>query len=146
MQLSRELRDYILFIAFIGAILMLLLGLVEALNIILIISMVIAFWIPIMTLFIMGNYAFSQQITRAKYERLEYLQSKIMELSNVEKIDKETTAHIISLMDYHDRVKGARNSLYNIRSFTNLFGSLALPFLAAALNAIDVWQKTFGMP
>ncbi len=145
-QLSRELRNYILTMAFGGAGLLLTAGLLGTISLLLIISMLAIVWMPIIALFLLGNHAFSQQITRVKYERLEKLQSRIMKLSNVEKMDKETTAHIMGLMDYHDRVKATRNSLYNTEAFTNLIGSLALPLFAAFLSAIDVWQKFFGKP
>ena len=144
--LSRELRDYLLLFASLSATLFLLAGMIYTLNIILIIGFLILNWIPILALFILGNQAFSQQIVRAKYERLDKLQSKIMKLSNIEKMDKDSAAYIKILMDYHDRVKSSRNSLYNSESFINLIGSLALPSLAAILSAIDVWQKIFGKP
>jgi hypothetical protein len=146
LQLSKQLRDYILVLAFAGAGLLLLDGLVGTLNIVVILITLVVDWIPILALFVLGNRAFSQQIVRVKYERLEKLQSQIMELSNAEKSDKDTTAHIKSLIDYHDRVKSSRNSLYSTESFINLIGSLALPLLGATLSIIDVWQKIFGKP
>lgn len=144
--LSNELRNYILFIAVAGAILLLLVGSIGALNTTVIALMLIISWIPILTLFVIGNQAFSQQIIRVKYERLEELQTKIMELSNVEKMDTDTMAHVKGLMDYHDRVNSSQNSLYNAGSFVNLIGSLALPVLSVILSTIDVWQKIFGKP
>lgn len=141
LRLAKELRNYILFIAIASAILLLLVGLVGTINNSLILLMLIMAWIPILTLFILGNQAFSQQIIRVKYERLEELQAKIMKLSNVEEMDAKTIEHVKNLMDYHDRVSSSQNSLYNVQSFINLIGSLALPVLSVILSTIDVWQK-----
>ena len=146
LQLSKQLRDYILAFAFASAGLLLLNGLVGSLNIRVIILTLVVAWIPMLALFFTGNQAFSQQIIRVKYQRLEELQSQIMKLSHVENLDKDTIAHIKSLIDYHDRVKSSRNSLYSTESFVNLVGSLAMPLLGATLSIIDVWQKIFGEP
>lgn len=144
LQLSKELRDYLLKLAFASAIFMLLLGWTGYLTITITIGALVLVWIPILALFILGNQAFAQQIIRVKYERLEKLQSKIMKLSNAKKMDTDTVAYINSLRDYHDRVKSSRNSLYNPESFTSLITSLALPSFAAILDVIDIWQKIFG--
>ena len=146
LQLSRQLRDYILVLAFATAGLLLLDGFVGTLNIMVILITLVVAWIPILALFVLGNQAFSQQIIRVKHERLEKLQSEIMQLSAVKEMDKDTIAHITSLMNFHDRVRATRNSLYNPEAFMNLVGSLALPLLAAILSAIDVWQRIFGRP
>ena len=146
LQLSMQLRDYILVLAFAGAGLLLLDGFVGSLNIVVILITLVVDWIPILALFVLGNRAFSQQIIRVKHERLEKLQSEIMQHSDVKEMDKDTIAQLTSLMDFHDRVRATRNSLYNSESFRNLVGSLALPLLAAILSAIDVWQRIFGRP
>lgn len=146
LQFAKELRDYIFFIAFASAILLLLAGVIGAFNITILLSMLAVVWIPMLVLYVLGNQAFSHQIVRSKYYRLEKLQSEIMKRSDVENLDKDTIAHIKSLVDYHDRVKSSRNSLYSPDSFINLIGSLALPLLGAILSAIDVWQKLLGKP
>jgi hypothetical protein len=146
LQLASQLRDYILVLAFASAGLLLLDGFVGTLNIMVILITLVVAWIPILALFVLGNQAFSQQIIRVKHERLEKLQFEIMQLSAMKEMDKDTVAHITSLMNFHDRVRATRNSLYNPESFVNLIGSLALPLLAAILSAVDVWQRIFGRP
>ena len=143
MQLSEELRNYILGISFWFAIFMLLMGLVGALNTITILMVSVFNWIPSLTLFVLGNYVFTRLITRIKHERLERLQSEIMKLSGLGKFDTRTTAQIMSLMDYHDRVKASRNSLINLQSILNLVGSLALPLLATLIQAWPYIQNLF---
>ena len=127
------------------AILLFIVGSAVAFNIYMALASPVA-WIPILALFILANQAFSQQIVRVKYDKLEKLQSEIMKLSNVEKMDTDTIARVKSLMDYHDRVKSSRNSLYSPESFVNLIGSLALPVLSVILSTIHVWQRIFGTP
>jgi len=145
-QLSRELRDYILIYSFSVAMFMALSSLVGGLNMVNIFLFVVASWIPVLTLFILGNYVISQQVTRAKQQRLGELQTRIMGLSKIDSMDKETTTHVTALMDYYERVKSTRNSLHNTESLINLIGSLALPLFAAILSAIDVWQRFFSAP
>ena len=100
-------------------------------------------WTPTLTLFILGHYVFSRLIKRLKHERLGNLQSKIMKLPNADELDTKKTAQIMSLMDYHDRVKATPNSLINSQSVVNLFGSLALPLLATLIQALSCIQNLF---
>ena len=123
---------------------MLLLGLTGYLTLTITIGGLVLVWIPILALFILGNQAFALQIMRVKHERLEKLQSEIMRLSDVKEMDKDRIAYITNLMNFHDRVRATRNSLYNPEAFVNLIGSLALPLLAAILSVIDIWQRIFG--
>ncbi len=146
LQLSKQFSDFILVFAVASAGLLLLNGLVGSLNIRVIVLTLVVAWIPMFALFFTANQAFSQQIVRVKHKRLELLQSEIMKLSDAEKLDRDTVADITSLIDYHDRIKSSRNSLYSAESFINLIGSLALPTLGAVLSVIDIWQKIFGKP
>ena len=143
LQLSEQLRDYILLFSFAITVFMLLTRLVGALNIIIIVEFLIFNWIPILTLFFLGHYAFSSLITRVKHERMGILQSKIMNISKLGQMDTKTMAQIMSLMDYHDRVKAARNSLINSQAIVNLIGSLALPSLATLIQAWPYIQNLF---
>jgi hypothetical protein len=147
LQISNEINNFSLSAAIIFATLILPLRLLGAFNLTIIIVYVVFTLIPLITLFVLANQAFSQQITRVKFERLKELQSKIMKLSSdVETLDKDSIVHIKNLMDYHDRVKSGRNSLYSSESFLNLLRSLALPILSVILGTIDVWQRIFGQP
>lgn len=143
MQLSDELRDYMLMFSFGTTLFMLLTVLTGALTTIGIFTLLITNWIPVLTLFILGNYVLARLIKRAKYERLEILQSEITKLSSIGKLDTKTTAQILSLMDYHDRIKATPNSLINSQSMINLFGSLALPLLATLIEALPHIQNLF---
>jgi hypothetical protein len=141
LQLSAQLRNYLLVYASFVALFMLLVLLIGALNIIIIIEFLIINWIPILTLFILGHLAFASLVTRVKHERMAELQSKIMKLSSQDKTSTKTT-QIMKLMDYHDRVKATRNSLINSQSILNLMGSLALPLLATLIQ--DYMKELFS--
>lgn len=134
LQLSEQLRNYILIYSFATALFMLLMSFVGALNMITIVEFLIFNWIPILTIFILGHYAFSSLITNVKHERMGIIQSKIMNISKLGQIDTKTTAQIMSLMDYHDRVKTAKNSLINSQAIVNLIASLALPLLTTFIQ------------
>ena len=134
LQLSEQMRDYILQYSLMVTLFMLLTLIAGGLNIIMIVAFMIFNWIPILFLFFSGHYAFSSLITRAKYERMGELQSQIMKLSSLDKTDVKSTAQIMSLIDYHDRVKVGRNSLINSQALVNLVGSLALPLITTFIQ------------
>jgi hypothetical protein len=143
LQLAEQLRDYILEYSLLVTVFMILTVIAGGLNIITFIVFMIFNWIPILILFFSGHYAFSSLITRVKYEKMGELQSKIMKLSDLGKADTETTTQIMRLMDYHDRVKAAKNSLINSQAIVNLIGSLALPSLAILIQAWPYVQNLF---
>jgi len=145
-QLDKELRGFMLLAAFFEASLLFLINLIGGFTVTIISISLVFSWIPILALFVLGNQAISEQIIKAKHERLEKLQSKIMELSNLKKMDTDTMRQIRDLMDYHDRVNSSQNSLYNFESYANLIGALTLPVLSVLLGTIDVWQKIFSKP
>jgi len=140
-NLSRELGFVMLIFAIECAVLMVLLRSLNFLNLQNLIPIVILVWIPILLVFFLGNFAFSKQISQAKIERMESLQKEIMRLSSTENLDKDTTDLIISLKDYHDRVKNSRNTLINVRSILNLFSSLALPLITGVLGEIELLKQ-----
>jgi hypothetical protein len=143
LQLSEQLRDYLLVYSSGIALFMLLVGFVGALNLITVSEFMIFNWIPILTLFLVSHFAFSSLITRVKQKRMGVIQSQIMKLSSLNKTDTKTITQIMSLMNYHDRVKSAKNSLLNLQSIINLLGSLALPSLAILIDAWPYVQELF---
>ena len=143
LQLSQELRNYILIFSFAITLFMILLVLTGALNTTSIFGTLFFNWIPILALFSLGNYVFSRLIQRVKHERLDVLQSKLMKLSSMNEVDTKKTTQIMTLMDYYDRVKATPNSLINSQSIVNLLGSLALPLLTLLIQAWPYIQNLF---
>lgn len=103
--------------------------------------------IPLLIFYIATENAFSNHIRDAKYRRMTQLQKQIFDLemkkdaTNVDKVKL-----IRELLDFHEQIKRTPNSLVNVDSLLNLLGSLALPFLGALLNILDIWKKLFGKP
>jgi len=111
------------------------------------ISVVSAFWTPLVLYFLLSESAFAHLLINARLERLAILQQQIMEIEkNQDMNQKEPAEAVKRLLDLHDRVKSAPVSMINLSAIGNLLGSLALPLLAALLNIFDIWQKLFGTP
>ena len=137
---------------------LLLVALLLGLNIVLVIpaklysqvyliSTIIAFWIPSLFYFWMSETSFSKLVRAAKMERLDVIQSQIIEIESTQDMkQKEPAESVQRLLDLHDRVKAAPVSIINLNSIANLLGSLALPLLAFLINVFDIWQKLFQTP
>jgi hypothetical protein len=135
LEFAAEVRSYLMIYSFGIALFMLLTQLVGRLNLFNLVQFFLLNWLPILTMFVLANVALSGMITRVKHERMGEIQAQIMKLARLEKTDTKITAQIMGLMNYHDRVKGARNSLVNSQAIVNLLGSLALPAIATLIQA-----------
>ena len=77
-------------------------------------------------------------ISRAKWKTLNAIQAEIEEVQAQVKItDKETMDVINRLIDYHNRIKAARNSALDLRGGLNFLNSLLLPLVAFMLANLD---------
>ena len=95
-------------------------------------------WIPIIAMFILNQTSLSSIIRRAKWKTLNEIQARVEQLHGADSLaDKDTMDAINRLMDYHDRIKGTRNSAFDLRAFLSLVNSLLLPFLALLLANLD---------
>jgi ABC-type multidrug transport system fused ATPase/permease subunit len=102
------------------------------------ILLVLIYWLPIITVFILNQTSLSSIIRRAKWKTLNEIQSKVEKLQAVENFeDKETMEAINRLMDYHDRVKATRNSALDLNTTLHFINSLLLPLLAFLLGNLD---------
>ena len=107
----------------------------------------IGLWIPLLLFYISTESAFSNHIGLAKNQRLTQLQNQISELEQkTDPPDVDRIKLVRELMEFHEQIKHTPKSLINMDSLLNLFGSLALPFLGALLNILDIWNKLFGTP
>lgn len=95
--------------------------------------------------------------TREDLENLLYIRQNAKPLNSVEinnsivdqkavLPDVERIKLVRELLEIHKQIKHTSKSLINIDSLLNLFGSLALPFLGALLNILDIWKILFGVP
>jgi hypothetical protein len=111
----------------------------------LVIMSAVGIGLPLLIFYIATENAFSNHIRKAKYGRMTQLQKQISNLEmkkDAASVDKVKL--IRELLDFHEQIKRTPNSLVNLDSLLNLFGSLALPFLGALLNILDIWKNLFG--
>jgi hypothetical protein len=102
------------------------------------IFVIIIWWFPIITLFILYQTSLASVIRRAKWKTLNEIQSQVEELRATNNLkDKETMEAINRLMDFHDRVKATRNSAIDSTTIVNFINSLLLPLLAFILGNLD---------
>jgi hypothetical protein len=95
-------------------------------------------WAPTVLLYAAGQFHISSVISRAKWEILNEIQTKIESLYVLEDIpDKDTLERLEKLMDYHDRIKNTPNSAINLRSGLNFLNSLLLPVIAFVIGNLD---------
>ena len=114
---------------------------------ILLVTSAITLWFPLLAFYAVTEQSFSAQIRSSKDRRLTPLQNQITQLDQRTNIlDTETLKRVQALLDLHERIRRTPNSLINVESLLNLFGSLALPLLGVLLNILDIWKKLFGIP
>jgi len=95
-------------------------------------------WGILAVLFLMYQRHLAKIISKAKRRKLKEVQAKIVKLEAQEQVPtKDTLEHIGKLMDYHDRIKGTKNSALDIRVGLGFLNSLLLPVLASLLGNIQ---------
>lgn len=101
-------------------------------------------WLPIIAMFILNQNSLYSIIRRAKWKTLNEIQAKVEKLQGTEHYsDKETMDALNRLMDYHDRVKGTRNSAIDLSTTLNFINSLLLPLLAFILGNLSLVLSLF---
>ena len=103
-----------------------------------IIPMIVVGWGPLTIIFLLNQYALSKIITEGKWIKLNEIQAQVAAIETVQNVaDKDTMEAINRLMDYHDRIKGTRNSALNLRASLNFLNSLLLPLITFILANLD---------
>ena len=88
-------------------------------------------WLPLIALFVVNQVAISGVITRTKRKSLNEVEVQMAELRPREDPpEHETMETLLWLWDYHDRIKGTRNSALDIMGILNLVNTLLIPLLA----------------
>jgi hypothetical protein len=96
---------------------------------------IIVAWLPITILFVTSQYALAKIISRAKRRTLNEIQTQIEQIQTTEDIaEKETMEKINRLMDYHDRVKGTKDSTLDLHAILSFVNSLLLPIIGFVLG------------
>jgi hypothetical protein len=88
-------------------------------------------WLPLIALFVVNQMAMSGAITRSKRKSLNEVEAQMAALRpRADPPDNETRETLLWLWDYHDRIKGTRNSTLDIKGIMNLVNTLLIPLLA----------------
>jgi len=88
-------------------------------------------WLVLIFIFVAGQMALTRIIKRAKRESLDEVEAQMTTLRiRGDPPDKETMETFMRTWDYHDRVKGTRNSVLNLKSVVNFVNTLLIPLLA----------------
>jgi hypothetical protein len=88
-------------------------------------------WLPLIALFAVNQAAISGLITRSKRATLNDVESQMEALRpKGEPPGNETMETLLWVWDYHDRIKGTRDSGVDIKGILNLMNTLLIPLLA----------------
>jgi hypothetical protein len=88
-------------------------------------------WLPLIALFVVNQMAMSRVISRSKQATLNDVEARMEALRpRGEPPENETLVTLLWLLDYHDRIKGTRNSVLDIKGIMNLVNTLLIPTLA----------------
>jgi hypothetical protein len=92
---------------------------------------VIPRWLPLIALFVVNQIAISGVITRSKRKSLNEVEAQMAALRpGADPPEHEAMETLLWLWDYHDRIKGSRNSTLDIMGIVNLVNTLLIPLLA----------------
>ncbi|HSG44782.1 MAG TPA: hypothetical protein VLA72_16665 [Anaerolineales bacterium] len=142
-RLSGELSFFVYFVAFYAALLTLATipqGILQNYGI----FVVIVLWVPIIAMFALNQTSLSSIVRRAKWKTLNEIQAKVEKLQLAKNFEsKEKLDTINRLLDYHERIKGTRNSSLNLRTILSFINSLLLPLLAFILGNLDLVLNLF---
>ena len=107
-----------------------------------IVSIAVA-WLPIILLFIAGQWLSRNIIARAKFLSLSEVQKEIESVQQGASIaDKETMEKVYRLLDYHDRIKGSKSKDLYLRASLDFLNSLLLPVAGAIVGNIETFLQS----
>jgi hypothetical protein len=97
-------------------------------------------WLILIALFAVNQMAMSQVIVRSKRQTMNDVEAQ-MEVLRIREDPPEhdTLETLLWLWDYHDRLRGSRSSMLDIKGMANLVSTLLIPtvaFLVANREAI----------
>jgi hypothetical protein len=88
-------------------------------------------WLPLIALFVVNQAVISGVISRSKRASLNEVEAQMAALRpNGDPPEHEKMETLLWLWDYHDRIKGTRNSILDIKGILNLVNTLLIPLLA----------------
>jgi hypothetical protein len=101
-------------------------------------------WVFTIALFWANQAALGQLIQRTKRESLQTIQSQIETLHVSQKVlQADTLSQLQSLMDYHDRISGTKNTALNLQVVMEIFASLLIPLVGTVIANLDKLRTLF---
>jgi hypothetical protein len=102
-------------------------------------------WLLLIVLFVINQIILSRLITRLKRDTLREIEAKMAGLrARKRSPENAKLQEVMQLWDYHDRVRGTRNTVLNFRGIVNFISTLLIPFLAFLLANLEAIIKLFG--
>ncbi len=102
-------------------------------------------WLPLIALFVVNQVAISGLITRSKRATLNDVEAQMEAMRpEGEPPDHETMETLLWVWDYHDRIKGTRDSAIDIRGILNLVNTLLIPLLAFLWANREAFRELTG--
>lgn len=88
-------------------------------------------WLPLIALFVVNQMAMSRVITQSKRKSLNDVEAQMAALRPTgDPPGHEAMETLLWLWDYHDRIKGTRDSALNLKGILNLVNTLLIPLMA----------------
>jgi hypothetical protein len=102
-------------------------------------------WLPLIALFVVNQIAMSAVITRSKRKSLNDVEAQMEALRPSGDPPKhESMETLLWLWDYHDRIKGTRDSMLNVKGIVNLVNTLLIPLLAFLIANREAISELLG--
>ena len=106
---------------------------------------VIPRWLPLIALFVVNQIAIHGVIKRAKRKSLNEVQAQMAALRpRKDPPDNETLETLLWLWDYHDRIKGTRNSMLDLNEIVSFVNTLLIPLLAFLIANREAIPELLG--
>jgi hypothetical protein len=102
-------------------------------------------WLPLIALFVVNQIAMSAVITRSKRKSLNDVEAQMETLRpSGDPPEHESMETLLWLWDYHDRIKGTRDSMLNVKGIVNLVNTLLIPLLAFLIANREAISELLG--
>jgi hypothetical protein len=102
-------------------------------------------WLLLIAFFIVNQIAVYMVISRSKQETLIEVESLMAKIRpNSTPPDHVSMETVLFLWDYHDRIKGTRNFILNLKGFANFINTLLIPLVAFIIANQEVLREYIG--
>jgi hypothetical protein len=109
--------------------------------------LILQIWGPIIVIFLARYFSIGTIIRRAKQEKLNEIQGRILTLEKDGHLEeKEDMEKILRLWDYHNRVKDSRNHAFDAKEIRAFFYTLLLPLVITIMSNLESFIALLKQP